>query len=616
MSQSIEDVEFNGRWVDMGSCQSQLSDGYFYSTDFTINFEVNYSMRSIVNFSTMDDWNDISGSIANIQLKNRQYSALPIYENEWQSNTCTGSVNRIGLDHENLQSAEVWTTSSDPNHETNKILAICQLYVLNCDVSSGLLSDPTLWYDAVIVGADIIFNPHKEITPEGGTEELHGGTILLHELGHALGLRHHPGAVESDVMFESIGKGDEKFLSALDEWAIKRLYTLESYQTSSIPGAYFDCTANEGYFESDASFDGNLPVIVDPADQDICYWWGHGMAINGIPDEIGYVPCISGSIELTPDISSPYCSNSNWVLPDLGGSRNSGQRFKLNEINDRGWSANECRYNPLFFTEPYRCWYSKYTLWFSNAVPVPWTGSFEDRTMFLDTVWVQMEKKQEVGYLSSILIDENYMANHDIKFDAEETYALRVGISTSSGDGRSFKYFVQTENIQNTTLDYDVTAININLSDVLVNQAVTVESSNTITINSSSTLEAGTYQINPLLQCYEGPNNRLANPNGVEWEKEEAISQGENVEDELIDQAIDKTAFKIYPNPNNGEFTIVLPAVGVATIAVVNLLGEQVLIATSNDRQVQIDLTNFGKGIYLVKVTQGEKTYRAKVICK
>jgi hypothetical protein len=58
--------------------------------------------------------------------------------------------------------------------------------------------------------------------------------------------------------------------------------------------------------------------------------------------------------------------------------------------------------------------------------------------------------------------------------------------------------------------------------------------------------------------------------------------------------------FSVYPNPTNGELTVVLPSPGAARIEIISLSGELLLVQT----QAVIDLSALGSGTYLVRVSQ------------
>ncbi|QYJ67743.1 choice-of-anchor D domain-containing protein [Flavobacterium litorale] len=72
----------------------------------------------------------------------------------------------------------------------------------------------------------------------------------------------------------------------------------------------------------------------------------------------------------------------------------------------------------------------------------------------------------------------------------------------------------------------------------------------------------------------------------------------------------------LYPNPNNGEFQIELPAVDAAAqVEVFDTLGKQVLTKRVVGSET-INLENAGKGIYMVVVTAGNNVTTKKVVIK
>ena len=75
--------------------------------------------------------------------------------------------------------------------------------------------------------------------------------------------------------------------------------------------------------------------------------------------------------------------------------------------------------------------------------------------------------------------------------------------------------------------------------------------------------------------------------------------------------------FDVFPNPAEGRFNLVMsPSNGAVNIRIFNIQGQLVyqnqVVSTQWDEQFQIDLSNEGKGIYLVQVSgnHGVKTKR------
>jgi PKD repeat protein len=72
-------------------------------------------------------------------------------------------------------------------------------------------------------------------------------------------------------------------------------------------------------------------------------------------------------------------------------------------------------------------------------------------------------------------------------------------------------------------------------------------------------------------------------------------------------------AISIYPNPNNGKFTVNNPEANTINIEVFNVLGEKVYSKISNEANTVVELNNHAKGVYLVKVTSNGSTTTTKI---
>jgi len=76
-----------------------------------------------------------------------------------------------------------------------------------------------------------------------------------------------------------------------------------------------------------------------------------------------------------------------------------------------------------------------------------------------------------------------------------------------------------------------------------------------------------------------------------------------------------KANIKIYPNPGTGKFTI-NSSHAFNSVEVYNLLGKQVYSEHLSNQQTsaEIDISNFTKGIYFVKVSEGKSTTTRKIL--
>ncbi|MEY3842671.1 MAG: hypothetical protein RIR80_242, partial [Bacteroidota bacterium] len=76
---------------------------------------------------------------------------------------------------------------------------------------------------------------------------------------------------------------------------------------------------------------------------------------------------------------------------------------------------------------------------------------------------------------------------------------------------------------------------------------------------------------------------------------------------------MEKAKMQIYPNPNDGNFSIYLPAQKeIENLKVFDLLGN--LIFEDFTGKHKINLTNLPKGVYALKVKSGNEMYHKKII--
>ncbi len=105
-------------------------------------------------------------------------------------------------------------------------------------------------------------------------------------------------------------------------------------------------------------------------------------------------------------------------------------------------------------------------------------------------------------------------------------------------------------------------------------------------------------------------NDICNHPNGGSvWRKAD-----EEEKEKLLDEEKGFTP-TVYPNPNTGQFNINLGEDNeLAWIQVYDLMGKEVFAAQATEVIQQVDISNQPKGIYLVKVTIGDKVFNEKVV--
>lgn len=72
-------------------------------------------------------------------------------------------------------------------------------------------------------------------------------------------------------------------------------------------------------------------------------------------------------------------------------------------------------------------------------------------------------------------------------------------------------------------------------------------------------------------------------------------------------------SFKVYPNPNNGHFTIQSPVIP-AQVNVYDLTGKQVSSQTITSLETMIDLSNISNGMYQLNIITGQASFNHKIM--
>jgi hypothetical protein len=78
---------------------------------------------------------------------------------------------------------------------------------------------------------------------------------------------------------------------------------------------------------------------------------------------------------------------------------------------------------------------------------------------------------------------------------------------------------------------------------------------------------------------------------------------------------IPRDQFSVFPNPSAGKFRIRNEA-GIAQVIVYNMLGKQIFskINSTLEKQNEIDLTNYQKGVYFIEIYDGTKIHTKKIV--
>lgn len=76
---------------------------------------------------------------------------------------------------------------------------------------------------------------------------------------------------------------------------------------------------------------------------------------------------------------------------------------------------------------------------------------------------------------------------------------------------------------------------------------------------------------------------------------------------------VEKKSIKLYPNPTQSIVNIVGEST-ITKLEVVNSLGQQIKVVLTQSNQTQIDLSEFTKGVYFVKVYTEDNSSTHKIV--
>jgi hypothetical protein len=74
------------------------------------------------------------------------------------------------------------------------------------------------------------------------------------------------------------------------------------------------------------------------------------------------------------------------------------------------------------------------------------------------------------------------------------------------------------------------------------------------------------------------------------------------------------TSLGIYPNPNNGVFTVELDNGAAKTVDVMDVTGRILLSTSSDDNKIELRISELSGGIYYVRVQSNNATEIVKVV--
>ncbi len=185
--------------------------------------------------------------------------------------------------------------------------------------------------------------------------------------------------------------------------------------------------------------------------------------------------------------------------------------------------------------------------------------------------------------------------------------ATSANVHWTNGNGQYRILVVKTgSSVNETPVDGTVYAANASYSNGAQlgtgNFAVfNGTANNTVVTNldSNITYHFALYEFN---KDQVGPPNYLESPNLTGIYAYNSVG---------VSEIVTESSFTLYPNPTSGKFTIAcVSCANKPDVEVFNSIGKKIVV---KQKITEINLSDFGKGIYLVKVYDGNKCFTKRI---
>ena len=96
-----------------------------------------------------------------------------------------------------------------------------------------------------------------------------------------------------------------------------------------------------------------------------------------------------------------------------------------------------------------------------------------------------------------------------------------------------------------------------------------------------------------------------------------ATQKQENISENVTNKEFSQSNFKVYPNPNTGKFEIELNKISPNDLCLIITNASGIVVYSSKSfykSVINVDISNFPKGIYFVKLFNDSHTYVNKII--
>jgi len=213
----------------------------------------------------------------------------------------------------------------------------------------------------------------------------------------------------------------------------------------------------------------------------------------------------------------------------------------------------------------------------------------------------------------------DFLPSPYITFYSGQTYRVKIANSDYSGWSEYTNYihlYTDNRNVNNQIITNNIYGRDITIQNSTVQQPIEVVANNSIHILHGTTLKAGRYYIDNNIECSYFKNMLQINKSMIY--NEEVIDS--NLHPNELVLSDDKNAqidnnLSLYPNPTNGKIRINLEGISQnAEIYINNSIGKNLIHKKPNSSIIDIDLSNFDSGLYIIKIKTSSEIITRKVI--
>jgi Leucine-rich repeat (LRR) protein len=259
-------------------------------------------------------------------------------------------------------------------------------------------------------------------------------------------------------------------------------------------------------------------------------------------------------------------------------------------------------------------------------------AEFEDLELQTNTIYILKDQTLTFDVQKTVFVNDKITLNATVSSGLDITYEIVSGKATLDGniltptaEGTLVIKAVQAGNYEYEPVEKEVT-IQVTKRD----QTITFDVKETAKLNEKITLAAiassnldVTYEVVSGNATLDGSTVTFTEVGKVQIKAKQAGNKEYKAVEKVVTITVTKSTAidnlsvigaKIYPNPITDILNIELPTTGSYRVTVLNSIGDVVTQKTASSVNTTIDMSAYNSGIYIIKVTTGNRSYTGKII--